>query len=83
MMNQGQIELILTELRQANATLVQINEKLGGFPEPWPGYDAMTAGEIVEYMKRLDDAQREQVRRYEESHKNRKGVMTPLVNWNS
>ena len=42
---------------------------------PWPGYDAMTVGQVLERLTGTDQTTRAMVRLYEETHKNRKGVL--------
>jgi hypothetical protein len=43
--------------------------------QPWPGYDAMNIGEVLERLTGADQTTRAMVRLYEETHKNRKGVL--------
>ncbi len=43
--------------------------------EPWPGYDAMTVGDVLERLTGANATLRAMVRLYEETHKNRKGVL--------
>lgn len=98
-MNQAQFEMLVLELHQSKDALLAISKKLdvliqavqtpaqaapaNSFPEPWPGYDDLSVAEVLARCEIMTDAQREQVRRYEELHKNRKSVIQPLVNWNS
>jgi len=42
---------------------------------PWPGYDAMNVGQVLERLTGADQTTRAMVRLYEETHKNRKGVL--------
>lgn len=46
--------------------------------EPWPGYDGMTAAEIIAEVERMAPHLRDHVRQYEESHKARKTVLEAL-----
>jgi ferritin-like metal-binding protein YciE len=43
--------------------------------EPWPGYDELTAAEVVAVLAEGDDDRAAQVRSYERAHKNRAGVL--------
>jgi ferritin-like metal-binding protein YciE len=43
--------------------------------EPWPGYDELTAAEVVAVVSEGDDDRAAQVRSYERAHKNRAGVL--------
>ncbi|WP_028063081.1 YciE/YciF ferroxidase family protein [Solirubrobacter soli] len=43
--------------------------------EPWPGYDELTASDIVAVLSEGDDERVQQVRTYERAHKNRTGVL--------
>ena len=43
--------------------------------EPWPGYDELTASEVLSVLSEADEEHVEQVRVYERSHKNRAGVL--------
>lgn len=49
---------------------------------PWPDYDAMTAGEVIEWLEDLPEDERAELldaaRRYEEAHKARKTVLEAL-----
>jgi hypothetical protein len=42
---------------------------------PWPGYDTMNVGEVLDRLTGTDRTMRAMVRLYEETHKNRKGVL--------
>jgi hypothetical protein len=42
---------------------------------PWPGYDTMNVGEVLDRLTGTDGTTRAMVRLYEETHKNRKGVL--------
>jgi hypothetical protein len=42
---------------------------------PWPDYDDLTVGQVVGRLDGADDATRAMVRLYEETNKNRKGVL--------
>jgi ferritin-like metal-binding protein YciE len=45
--------------------------------EPWPGYDELTAAEVQSVLaERADDDVDRKVRSYEQSHKNRAGVLS-------
>lgn len=57
----------------------------GVFPLPWPGYDLLNVGEVLRSAERFrsDRQMIERIIGYERAHKNRKGVLVPLVNWNS
>lgn len=50
---------------------------------PWEGYDEATVEEVVERLRGMPAAEREQVIAYERSNKARKGIISPDVNWNS
>src|SRR5215207_7084848 len=43
--------------------------------EPWPGYDELTAADVVSALSAGDDDRAQQVRSYERAHKNRAGVL--------
>jgi hypothetical protein len=43
--------------------------------EPWEGYDAMTIAQILDRLTGADVTLRVMVRLYEETHKNRRGVL--------
>lgn len=51
-----------------------VPERLPG-AEPWPGYDDLTVPEIKARLRRASAGTCEQVRRYEQLHKARKGVL--------
>jgi len=42
---------------------------------PWPDYDTMTVGQVLDRLTGTDQTTRAMVRLYEETHKNRKGVL--------
>jgi hypothetical protein len=42
---------------------------------PWPDYDAMNVGQVLDRLTGTDQTTRAMVRLYEETHKNRKGVL--------
>lgn len=42
---------------------------------PWPGYDAMNVAQVLERLTGADQTTRAMVRLYEETHKNRRGVL--------
>jgi hypothetical protein len=42
---------------------------------PWPGYDAMNIAQVLERLTGADGTTRAMVRLYEETHKNRRGVL--------
>lgn len=52
---------------------------------PWPDYDSMSVGDIISRARttNADVALRNRILAYERANKNRNGVITPLVNWNS
>lgn len=50
---------------------------------PWEGYEEATVNDVLARLDSLDDVQREQLLAYERAHRNRSGIVTPLVNWNS
>lgn len=52
---------------------------------PWPDYDDMSVGDIVARARTqgADAATRARILAYERANKNRTGVITPMVNWNS
>lgn len=54
-------------------------------PAPWPDYDSMSVGDIISRARttHADVALRNRILAYERANKNRNGVITPLVNWNS
>lgn len=64
-----------------------MSDPLNVSPEqaPWTDYDQLTAGKIVARARQLgiDAAMRARILAYERANKNRKGVIVPLVNWNS
>ena len=43
--------------------------------EPWTGYDELTAAEVIAVLNEGDDDRAQQVREYEEAHKNRVSVL--------
>ena len=43
--------------------------------EPWPGYDELTAAEVQAVLSEGDEDRVKQVRSYEQSHKDRAGVL--------
>jgi len=43
--------------------------------EPWPGYEALRAPEIIARLEESDASTRAAVRLYEQSHKHRKTVL--------
>jgi ferritin-like metal-binding protein YciE len=43
--------------------------------EPWPGYDELTAADVISALSEGDDDRVQQVRSYERAHKNRAGVL--------
>lgn len=49
-----------------------------GGSEPLPGYDGMTAEEVLGHLGGLDDAGRDRVRAYEQEHAGRKTVLRRL-----
>jgi ferritin-like metal-binding protein YciE len=60
---------------QARATVLNRVSSLRG-DEPWPGYDEMTAEEIVSRLREADDDElAKRVREYERSHKGRASVL--------
>jgi hypothetical protein len=42
---------------------------------PWPGYDAMNIAQVLDRLTGADPTTRAMVRLYEETHKNRRGVL--------
>jgi hypothetical protein len=42
---------------------------------PWPNYDTMTVGQVLDRLTGTDQTTRAMVRLYEETHKNRRGVL--------
>jgi hypothetical protein len=42
---------------------------------PWPDYDTMNVGQVLDRLTGTDQTTRAMVRLYEETHKNRKGVL--------
>ncbi|HEY0344211.1 MAG TPA: DUF892 family protein [Solirubrobacteraceae bacterium] len=59
---------------QARATVLNRISALRG-NEPWPGYDEMTAEEIVARLRDADEDLARRVREYERAHKARASVM--------
>jgi hypothetical protein len=60
---------------QARATVLNRTSSLRG-DEPWPGYDEMTAEEVVARLRESDDDElAKRVREYERSHKARASVL--------
>ena len=49
-------------------------ERLPG-AEPWPGYDELTVPEVKARLRRASAGTCEEVRRYEQTHKRRKGIL--------
>ena len=43
--------------------------------EPWPGYDELTAADVISALNEADDERVQQVREYERAHKDRVSVM--------
>lgn len=74
----SQVDLTKVEVyerrSQARSTVLDRAAALRG-DEPWPGYDEMTADEIVERLRDADDALVAKVRDYERAHKDRTTVM--------
>ncbi len=74
----SQVDLTKVEVyerkSQARSTVLDRAKALRG-DEPWPGYDEMTADEIVERLRDADDALVAKVRDYERAHKDRTTVM--------
>ena len=60
--------------RQARATVLNRVSSLRG-DEPWPGYDEMTAEEIVARLRDADEDLARRVREYERGHKGRASVL--------
>jgi hypothetical protein len=60
--------------RQARATVLNRVSALRS-DEPWPGYDEMTAEEIVSRLRNADDELAKRVREYERAHKGRSSVL--------
>jgi hypothetical protein len=54
-------------------------------PAPWSDFDDLNVGEVISRVRNGPDdaAMRARILAYERAHKNRKGVIVPLVNWNS
>lgn len=48
-------------------------------PPPFEGYDALSAGQVVERLATLSPEEKAAVRTYEAAHKNRKTVLEALV----
>src|SRR3954469_24926685 len=63
------------ERKNQNRTTVlnRVESLLGD--EPWPGYDELTANEVISVLSEGDDDRAADVRSYERSHKNRAGVL--------
>jgi ferritin-like metal-binding protein YciE len=59
---------------QNRATVLSRITTLRG-DEPWPGYDELTASEVLSVLSEGDHERVEQVRAYERSHKDRAGVL--------
>lgn len=62
-----------------------VGSPFGAEQAPWPDYDELTVGEVIARGRQLgvDAAMRARIIAYERAHKNRKGVITAYVNWNS
>lgn len=50
---------------------------------PFKTYEKATVAETLREAKNMDDEGRARLLAYERTHKNRDGVIEPLVNWNS
>jgi ferritin-like metal-binding protein YciE len=59
---------------QNRATILSRISSLRG-NEPWPGYDELTAAEVLAVLSEGDDDRAKQVRSYERAHKDRAGVL--------
>ncbi len=73
-------------LERMEAKLDQLLAGQGASPEeaaPWEGYDEATVNDVLARLDSLDEGQRERLLAYERAHRNRSGIVTPLVNWNS
>jgi ferritin-like metal-binding protein YciE len=74
----SQIDLAKTEAyerkNQNRTTILSRVTSLRG-NEPWPGYDELTAAEVIAGLSEGDDDRTNDVRSYERAHKNRAGVM--------
>jgi ferritin-like metal-binding protein YciE len=74
----SQIDLAKTEAyerkNQNRTTILSRVTSLRG-NEPWPGYDELTAAEVIAGLSEGDDDRANDVRSYERAHKNRAGVM--------
>ena len=74
----SQVDLAKVEVyerrTQGRSTVTDRAETLRG-DEPWPGYDEMTAGEIVERLRDGDDELVAKARDHERAHKDRTTVM--------
>jgi hypothetical protein len=46
--------------------------------EPWPGYDELTAAEVIAVLSEGDDDRAWDVRSYERARKNRAGVLKAM-----
>ncbi|MEA2149876.1 MAG: hypothetical protein QOD69_1706 [Solirubrobacteraceae bacterium] len=60
--------------RDGRTTILSRISSLRG-NEPWPGYDELTAAEVVAVLSDSDDELAKRVRDYERSHKNRATVL--------
>jgi ferritin-like metal-binding protein YciE len=63
------------ERRQQNRTTVLSRIDTLRGDEPWPGYDELTASEVLTALSAGDDDLAAQVRGYERAHKDRSGVV--------
>jgi ferritin-like metal-binding protein YciE len=61
--------------QQARATVLNRTSALRS-DEPWPGYDEMTAEDVVGRLRDADDELARRVREYERAHKGRASVMS-------
>jgi ferritin-like metal-binding protein YciE len=59
---------------QDRTTVIDRISSLRG-DEPWPGYDELTAADVLAVLSEGDDDRAEQVRAYERAHKNRTSVL--------
>lgn len=58
-------------------------EETGDTALPWAGYDEMTVEQTVERLRGMDETDRSRALAYERANRNRKGIVSPAVNWNS
>ncbi|HWC27420.1 MAG TPA: DUF892 family protein [Solirubrobacteraceae bacterium] len=74
----SQVDLMKIDVyERKNADRTTVTDRIDALrgDEPWPGYDDMNAGEIVERLRQGDDELAGRVRDYESAHKGRTTVL--------